>query len=156
MLSTTPWDRAPFMLTPYVLLLSCALALRLSGLEPVRGVVAALALYVAAAATVYWAAYGPRGVGRFYARLWGAPDRPLPLWLALDVALHFLPALMLGLPARPRDYAGGVAVLLAWYVAVARPRMQALYDLPAAVTDPWVLVGAPCLATVGAALLSWR
>jgi hypothetical protein len=71
----------------------------------------------------------------------------VPRWIlhVVDILLHFVPVLLLGLPSTYASYTFAFGVLLLWYIMV-RPMMSVVYDyLPMTLIDKAVFILGPLL-----------
>jgi hypothetical protein len=110
----------------------------------VQETVRAATFIVAASALYIYVRYGPVAIYRFYNTVLPTVFTNPALTVAYDVLVHFVPVLLLGLPAGGAPLLIAYAAVALWYMAV-RSKIQTIYPTgaPTAVYDTWVSVGIP-------------
>ena len=87
---------------------------------------AALAILIALAVLLFYVFFGFKGAQRFYTNLMGA-EVPLYLAFIMDTIVHFVPAILLGLPSSPYAFLVAFAIIVIWYLAI-RKNFDKVYD----------------------------
>lgn len=107
--------------------------------------VRASTVLVACGWLLLYVAVGPAQIAAFYQRIF--PQVPKEIVYTLDIIVHFIPVMIVGLPIEKYSYFIAFAMLLVWYL-VFRPMTQKVHGYVIRRTADWIFFVAGPIAVL--------